>query len=299
MDACRGEKMELAWHMVKTDTHGDLVQGFNQFGSTCAALMDGRAGVKPQLPRPRRLYVGDEFCPGRLPGVDDLPGFLRMADEMGLGLTLLTPVLTDQGIEECNPLFQDLKKWNPGAEVVVNDLGVLFYLQREYPDFQLSMGRLFNKGFKDPRPDVNKALKPSGAGSFLSHCSFNQQNMLDLARSLNIKRFEQDLLPHADPGDMGTGLKRSVYFPFGYVTTGRACFMAGVVHGPGVRFKYNNGCPLPCTRQELELNHPHCARPLFQKGNTIFYRYTPSMVADLFKIAGARGLRLVYQGGMR
>ncbi len=289
--------MEVAWHLVNKNGDDFPSKGFPRFASVYPEL--SAHGLEEVFSNPEHIYVGDEFCPARLPTHHELSGFLGFADKKGLSLTLLTPVLTDQAIVACTELFDCLYQWNPSAEVVVNDLGVLFYLKKNYPDFQLSMGRLFNKGFKDPRLESKEMGMSNKAKEFLNHCSFKGKGMQTLAENLDIHRFEQDLLPHADPETLGVAdFKTSVYFPLGYVTTGRACFTAGLVNNPNARFKFNNGCSSPCTSHGLKLKHPDGALELFQNGNTIFYLYTLSMMKGIFKKARSHGFRMVYQGAL-
>lgn len=295
----KGEKMELAWHRVTKEMQDFPDDGFKKFISFYPGLKICDERLEEVLSRPARIYMGDEFCPARLPDRGELQGFFRMAEQKGLPLTLLTPVLTDPGIKACSGLFEHFSQWDPGAEVVVNDLGVLFYLKKKFPDFQLSMGRLFNKGFKDPRLEKKELLVSEETKAFLNDCSFQRENIQHLAGKLGIQRFEQDLLPHADPDGIGTsGLKTSVYFPFGYVTTGRVCLTAGIDKNPETMFGIINGCGSPCATLGLRLQHPKQPLELFQNGNTIFYSYTDSMIKSLFKNAESHGLRLVYQGGL-
>ena len=291
--------MELSWHMTK-----NFDQNFPDGSVQDLSAIYGEISLKDlyleeALSSPDRIYVGDEFCPTRLPDPPELSRFCESADRKNLPLTLLTPVLTDQGIEHCSPLFDRLNQWNPEAEVVVNDIGVLFFLKKNYPEFQLSMGRLFNKGFKDPRLKIRDLPSSKGMESILNDCSFDHQNFQALAENLGVHRLEQDLMPYADPGFTSLSrLKTTVYFPFGYVTTGRVCFTAGLNQKPDNRFRLAGKCSSPCTTQSLSLKHPSLAFKLFQKGNTIFYLYTLPMLRSLFKNARHQELRLVYQGGL-
>jgi len=291
--------MEVAWHITKDDLN-DFPDGLlKKLGVVNEKLDALDPKLEAVLSNPRRIYVGDEFCLTRMPDIKGIAEFILFADKKDLALTLLTPVLTDQGIEHCTALFDRLYQWDSTTEVVVNDLGVLFFLKKNYPGFHLSMGRLFNKGFKDPRLG-NEDRKASGLmAGLLNDCSFNHENIQVLAQSLGVQGFEQDLLPYADPAGVGTSrLKTAVYLPFGYVTTGRACFTAGLNQTSDTRFRLNGRCSLPCATHSLELKSPDLAFKLFQNGNTIFYLYTLSMIRTLLEKAQQQKIRLVYQGGL-
>jgi hypothetical protein len=222
-----------------------------------------------------------------------------LANGENRGLTFLTPPLTDDGMDRCGPLFDFLKERGLGTEVVVNDWGVLLFLKEKYPLFQLSVGRLLNKGFKDPR-----LMNPDGASEFSAEtaelfntCTFDSIEFLAKMQELNVTRLERDLLPFGEPEiKRRGGLQASVYFPFGYITTGRVCWMKSFDTSAGRKFSISNGCRHACNKISLKLNHAKTDLPLFQTGNTIFYLYAASKLAALTQRAKTQKLRLVYQG---
>ena len=289
----------MAWHRITKGRQYISDDGFQKMKSLYPGLKGRHDSLEEGLNKPARIYMGDEFCPARLPEGDELNKVFRTADQKGVPLTLLTPVLTDPGIKSCAGLFEKLKQWDPTTEVVVNDLGVLFYLKNRFPDFQLSLGRLFNKGFKDPRLEEKDLATAEETPAFLNDSSFQRKNIQHLAGTLGVQRLEQDLLPYADPDNIGTSsLETSIYFPFGYVTTGRVCLTAGLDKNPGARFQIIKDCSAPCGTRSLRLKHPGQSFDLYQNGNTIFYAYNASMITSLFKTAESLELRLVYQGGL-
>lgn len=262
-----------------------------------------------QLKSPDRLYIGDEFCPIRKPDLVEIKGICRFARESHMGLTLLTPILTEPWLDKYISVFECLKTEFSGAEIVVNDLGVLFFLGAQYPEFHLSLGRLLNKGFKDPRLSLSDIETPEKTKALLSDCTFDHPEFQQMAVSQGVTRLERDLLPYADRiFDTASELNTSCYFPFGYVTTGRVCWTAtlnrasakGKAGGenPGGKFIPLKGCPRPCDSLPLELKHESLSFKLFQSGNTIFYLYTLPMLTALLKKAETENIRLVYQGGL-
>jgi hypothetical protein len=298
----KGANMEIARHWVGGGTGNESALPWENLKAFFSERDFHRQDIEDIMSQPDRIYIGDEFCPKRLPDVKSLKNQLKAADQKGLPVTFLTPVLTDGGIKAWGKLFDTFHQWDRAAEVVVNDLGVLLYLKQTFPGFSLSMGRLFNKGFKDPRL-YKKNITPAAAATCFNDCSFQHANMRGLAKSLGIQRFEQDLFPHADPDPdalamNGSDLDVSVYFPFGYVTTGRACMTAGMNGRADAKFNFSAGCHTPCTTHRFKLSHPGNGPDLLQNGNTIFYPYTASMLRHLLKTAETHGLRLVWQGGL-
>ena len=294
--------MELAVHLRDlTDAQAlnDLPEHLSiLYGEKAFKELDWSALVDQ---RSLRLYIGDEFCIHRLPSIDELDAICKVAKGDFRGLTFLTPPLTDDGIDRCGPLFDILKDMDLGTEVVVNDWGVLLFLKEKYPSFQLSVGRLLNKGFKDPRltnPDEALTLSAETAELF-NTCTFDSVEFPAKMRQLNVTRVERDLLPFGEPEIKRHGeLQSSVYFPFGYITTGRVCWMSSFHTVAGKKFSISNGCRRTCQKISLKLNHAKTDLQLFQTGNTIFYLYAPSKLAALVKQAETQKLRLVYQGLM-
>ena len=144
-----------------------------------------------------RLYIGDEFCIHRLPSIDELDAICQVAKGDFRGLTFLTPPLTDAGIDRCGPLFDILKDMDLGTEVVVNDWGVLLFLKEKYPSFQLSVGRLLNKGFKDPRltnPDEALTFSAETAELF-NTCTFDAVEFPAKMRQLNVTAWNATCFP--------------------------------------------------------------------------------------------------------
>jgi len=322
--------MEIALHLRTPDQKQALSNTsagsvtLSPAGSSLTALFFnedslGKENWERKIQSFDRIYVGDEFCSNRLPMLTEMEQFSDFAEEKNLSITLLTPVLTDDGIEKCSPLFEYLKERHPMAEVVVNDLGVLFYVRKNYPLFRLAAGRLFNKGFKDPRlSDTNEAYSIPSAGSvtfsgeakeLLSDCTFDHAEFQEKIAALSVIRLERDLMPYSGGIAFGSnfgqtepaesrdfGLKTSVYFPFGYVTTGRICWTASFRQPPEKRFVPPGQCSRPCDTLTMKLENKRFSFPMIQNGNTIFYLYSQDMLNSLMKKAEHENLRLVWQG---
>jgi hypothetical protein len=116
-------------------------------------------------------------------------------------------------------------------------------------------------------------------------------------RELKVSRLEHDLPPYGDDYDIGfAALPAAVYFPFGYITSGRVCWMAGFGRPARDKFVPVAACARRCNAVTLKLKSPDFAFPVFQNGNTVFYRYSAAMLSMLFAKARRNPLRLVYQG---
>jgi len=246
-----------------------------------------------------RIYIGDEFCFHRLPGLADLKALLRAAEAGGYGLTLLTPVLTDPQMVGAAPLFAHLGAHRPDTEVVFNDWGVMTLLRERFELTNLAAGRVLNKGFKDPRlADAARiaAISPE-ARELLNADTFHDAGFQQRMRRLQVRRLEYDLPPYGDDADIGCGLMpAAVYFPLGAITSGRVCWMAGFGRPAREKFVPAKVCARRCNARALKLASPDFALPVFQNGNTIFYRYSDARLSRLGARARAEKVRLVYQG---
>ncbi len=289
--------MELALHL-RDFSHsaspvglGDHLKRFYSDDQIDAFQVDGRHAFQ-------RLYVGDEFCAKRLPSIKELERACELADNHGYEISLISPYLTDEELVGFSALLTCLGRYRPDAEVIVNDLGVLFYVRRRFPRFHLGVGRLLNKGFKDPRLG-NGHVDPSGSqdnAALVNDCTYGRTEFRQMMSTMSVERIEQDMLPYGQNlFQDGGALKQSVYFPFGYVTTGRVCWMAACFQKKNGSFVPPKACARPCNGQTLELKNPQIRFRMVQNGNTVFFVYPDTMLAALFNQARYHQLRLVCQ----
>jgi len=246
-----------------------------------------------------RIYIGDEFCFNRRPTLTSLKKSYLFAEKNGLKITLLTPVLTNDGIEEFAKLFDFVNEIDPHAELVINDWGVLAFLRTKYPSFKISLGRLLNKGFKDPRlPDPGKAAAiTKGTKQLLNQCTFDLVTYQKKMMEMGVIRLERDIMPYATALPENSHLLRtSIYFPFGYITSGRVCWIASFNQKTGEKFVPGNSCTQPCNGIALTLKNDNVSLKVIQSGNTFFYLYPFKMLQNLLLHAQDQDLRIVYQG---
>lgn len=281
--------MNLAVHIRSIDHAYEASKLSEHIASLYAIDQDYQALLKTD---DLHLYVGDEFCIHRFPQLRLLKAVIRLNADKQWNLTVLTPPLSDLCLTKASAYFDFLHRERPEAEIVANDWGVLCFLKEKYPSFKLSAGRLLNKGFKDPRlPIADKASQtPKEVDPLFNCCSFDSQAFQEKLLELGVFRIERDLLPHQNIafGKLHEKLQSSVYFPYGYITTGRICWMSS-------KFLLSDKCAGFCHRGLMKLTHASLSMPLYQNGNTIFYRYKIDQLRKLIVLAEKTGLRLVYQ----
>ena len=274
----------------------DHLQTFYGADGSARAHPKGTLSIGPCT----RIYAGDEFCAARMPALPALKQISESASAMGLALTLLTPVMTDVDIARMVPLVDYLNTYHPSAEVVFNDWGVMGLLKSNFPVLKLSAGRLLNKGFKDPRlqPEASRiADHQAGADALLSDSTFDGRWIQEHLAALDIHHCEQDLLPYRSDTTVNDSLlETAVYFPFGYITTGRTCWVASFDQPAGEHFIPPARCSRPCRHGMLELKSEKFRFRIFQSGNTIFYLYPWQTLDRFLQTTAKEGTRLIYQG---
>ena len=228
------------------------------------------------------LYFGSEFCQELLPGLKDAEAFCRRCQEHDLDAVLLTPLLTYKGLARLTRLLDGLTRrgWFPA--IVFNDWGVLELLRNSYPCFPLRMGRLMNRGLRDPRLEM-RAKGPQGEnvkrGSALRK----------LASSFGVGAVESDA--DLEPGYLGTGasgLQRTLHVPFTFAASGRNCLEKAVATptGKGIFTQgLKSGCKAPCRgvcRPELRQD---TQKQMLRAGNTLFFKAPPEWLSRHIALA--------------
>lgn len=239
-----------------------------------------------------RVYFGSEFCERLIPDKKCFQRVLAQIEQHNLALSLLTPMVSDKGMRQLTKILPLLPE---GAEVIVNDWGVLRLLQREFPRLTPVVGRLLCKMIKDPRlPSEQWArLYPHGVQSGPFH---------NLLEKFGIDRLEMDVPPFAEQKDFHSADRAlSVYLPFGYSVKGRMCKIGAVGLDSARKFGPGHGCNKECLRYTGKTRRDSVQGKgdlhTFQLGNTLFYRHSAQMTAAVAEaVAQQQVNRLVFAG---
>ena len=247
---------------------------------------------------------GNEFCERLLPEPEMLRAAAAAARSRGLAFTFLTPYVSNDGLARLRELFSVLD----AGEVVFNDWGVLNVLRREFPHLRPVQGRLLNKSLRDPRVMGIYSQTEPAAGAASATLAVLQRSNLDcesytgwLSR-LGVAGVEMDHLPQGmDLSFADRGVSLSVYWPFGFISTSRACLAAGLHYRKPDKFQPGAPCRRECQTHLVEYaytNSPFGNRDqkFYLKGNTYFYVHSEPMLRSLFEqAASGRITRLVFQ----
>lgn len=217
----------------------------------------------------KALYFGTEFCQELLPGVGDAEAFCAYCRARGLEAVLLTPLVTHKGLNRLSRLLGGLTRrgWSPA--VVFNDWGVFELLRTAHPSLAMRMGRLMNRGLRDPRLEM-RCAGPAGENTERG------AGIRKLAASLGVRAVETDA--DLEPGYLGTGvegLERTLHVPFTFASSGRNCLekAAAAPAGKGIFTQgLTSGCSAPCRGVCRPEQRQDTQKPLWRAGNTLFFR---------------------------
>ena len=187
-----------------------------------------------------RIYFGHETCEKLLPNNKDLPYFLEFASKKELKLTLVTPFLTNRGIDKVHQLADILNSYFSSYEIVISDWGLLHALQSRktvepvisrFLTGQQTDFRLQRIG-TDSDPSVIfwndkyyhlQSRKPGREMTeHLSSCSLLKQNTVELLASMGVTRFELNNI-HQNIQLPDFSCKYSLHIPFVPLTQFRHC----------------------------------------------------------------------------
>jgi hypothetical protein len=218
------------------------------------------------------LYFGSEFCEDRLPAPDEAKAFCALAHERGLEPTLLTPLVTPDGLRAVGALVAALVADDGQPAVVCNDWGVVALLRDRHPSLSRRAGRLMNRSLRDPRAYRNA---PAGLAT---HDATRYARLRRLFATLGVEAVESDVdldggFLGGGPADGDAGLARALHLPFSFAASGRGCpLKAGLYpQGDGFAKAYADRCPAPCRGKPLPASRPDTALPHWRAGNTLFY----------------------------
>ena len=214
------------------------------------------------------LYFGTEFCQELLPRNRDVEAFCALCSGRGLEAVLLTPPVTHRGLNRLSGLLDGVIKAGWFPTVVFNDWGVFDMLRKSHPDLSLHMGRLMNRGLRDPRLSMQAPV----SGNKNSH---RGDRVRSLVSSLGVNAIESDA--DLEPGFLGLGddgLKRVLHLPFSFAASGRHCLekAAATAADKGVfTHALKSGCAAPCRGIHRKEYREDTQKPMWRAGNTVFF----------------------------
>jgi hypothetical protein len=243
-----------------------------------------------------RLYYGNEFCERLIPSQCELQKALGFAKKNDMNFSLVTPYVTDFGLEKLKALFNIVKDLKISPEVIVNDWGVLKLIKDSYPSLEPVLGRLLVKQKRGPglkrllerkshmifvrdsrNPQkkillVQKKLPPGLDYYYKGSNAASVPILHDFLLSCGVRRIELDNPEQGIILNLPKGsISASVYIPYCYIATTFFCLTAGCDEKKHSFLKIKL-CKRECRKYIFELRHKSFQKVLYLKGNTQFYK---------------------------
>jgi hypothetical protein len=220
------------------------------------------------------IYFGNEFCQWLLPSVSELKSVTGFCKDNGKKLVLLTPWVTDSGLDKLHKLLDSYFGSGEDHEIVVNDLGVLKLISDEFEGrASITLGRLLSNQRRDPRTLPLKDIGSRELYEHYQHSSFDYQPVLDYFSRFNVNRVEIDNLFQGVivPNDI-KGVSFSMYYPYNYVTVTRNCAFCYEADNSVDPWNNKKSCMKRCVDTVLKLTCDEIEEPLYLKGTAIFVK---------------------------
>ncbi|AFM40149.1 hypothetical protein Desaci_1112 [Desulfosporosinus acidiphilus SJ4] len=254
-----------------------------------------------------RIYYGQGFCERAIPSLHEVLEIYHLTQENSQEMTLVTPYVTDHGLLKLRDLFQGLAEKGLELEVVVNDWGILYLLNHEFPSFKPIIGRQLNKAWRDPRignsAGKQKKKFPNLKLDSLPSTSFESDIIRNFFKEFGTSHVELDIMPWGFKNFSKGNYEVSLYFPYTIVTSGRMCLLNSWGQKKEDKFKtLDNSCKHLCRKYWLELSDKSGQvleikeRKIIQKGNALFCVFSADFLKDVFNDISETGInRMIFQ----
>jgi hypothetical protein len=251
-----------------------------------AVWVDWRMPLSARL-APARVYFGHESCERLLPVAGAILGWAKSVLDRGAALTLVTPFLTNPGLDHARRLIDCLSAIDGGIEVVCSDWGLLDVLAREKAVTPV-VGRLLAARPADPRL---MRIFIGGRERTLTHldgtlcrlkyrppsaelarhyrgCWLDRPELISWFISRGVRRAEIDNTGHGIEIMGFPGWSYSLHTPEVLVAVMRRC------PGTGEDFSAPSACPSSrCGEPAVEWETPGFPAPLQRRQNALFYEW--------------------------
>lgn len=237
-----------------------------------------------------RIYFGNEFCEFLIPSDSEVLSAYSFAEAHGKAFTLVTPYVTNCGMEKLRCICAKLAQMSANVEIVANDWGVVAFLREEWPCFTIVAGRLLDKSFKDARilPDCYEQIFSPDGFRFIKNSSITSISYQEICTEFGVYRFDLDVPPQGyEDLKIPSEMHASLYYPFGYLVNGRNCMMRSLGRNHENKFIFDGICKKQCRNYNQmmikDIIMPKGLHTLHlpRKGNTVFYTLSSEMVATL------------------
>ncbi len=256
-----------------------------------------KTGMDIKLYDIKRFYIGSEFCNNYLSlfSADNFQQIINVMESKGIMPTIVFPNLNQHALEHAKKIVTKLAATNRDTiEFVFNDYGLLNFASNEFPNLNLSVGRMFNKISKDPRVDMREYEGFKNNQDVLEESGLCTPVSIQWLKAMNVKRVELELMENNMRLDkIKEHFDISIHFPWIYVTSGNICALGSLNSQNDQKFKIKSNCSYECNKYYAQISNPVLRGEVCEVGNAILYRpkYELEKVENILEI---NGLRVVY-----
>ncbi|OGR77374.1 MAG: hypothetical protein A2X32_04185 [Elusimicrobia bacterium GWC2_64_44] len=233
----------------------------------------------PELKKGATVYLGDEFCIHKQASFAD---FAAAREKTGKNPVLVSTLLTEPAFEKYAALLAECAKKAPGTEIVVNDAGLLRYIDKKYRGrFSVTLGRLMTYFFDTKHTRLPGCTRPLvwSEGKGCAGCAGLRpgekrgkiweteldatplEYIREFLKRYGVTRVETDSSYIFKKYAAIKGVKLSYYYPLRLMAMTRFCpFMGGIAQR----------CGAPCADSLVKLETCELDYKLYSKGNAYF-----------------------------
>ena len=262
--------------------NGNLIENYQwQWGTESNGISQSIILLKEFVPNKAisYLYYGNEFCEYRIPSISDLKSFFTICISNDLNPVLVTPPVSDLGLEKIKHLIDYVIEYNIKISIVINDLGAMELINETNSDIKIIIGRVLDKISHDSRASISDFQKYYGLNGmkYAQTPGIISNYSREVLERYNVERWEFDMPKIGIT--LPSEINASLYYPYTYLTTGRVCSIrASQLQGRNMYLVGTSNCNQKCASIQIQKRKPLYDADsdtqesfLFQKGNTLFY----------------------------
>jgi hypothetical protein len=210
---------------------------------------------------------------------------------MGFHVDLVMPVVYECYWELAKNVIDGVLSSYPSTEVVLNDIGLLRHAGREWRG-HVSVGRLFNRMKRDQFALAGSEVHPSIRDGYCANSSVSgnpnaeptllerqracygypylrEEAYCQLLRAAKVERIAWDVLPTTLNASLPEAFESTLYAPWTYSTSSRACATAIAMEGSASSYPTRK-CSRPCDRSTILPEYPWLQGQVVQRGTATF-----------------------------
>lgn len=236
--------------------------------------------ISSKLPSPDRVYLGAEFCDRIMMFMDKtkIKESIKFLNSKNYKVSYVIPAIRQSNLYKNLEVLDYLLGSSSITidELVVNDFGILAYLQKEKGKWacKLTAGRLFDKGVREGRFNIFKNSDYQRNSEEASKFNLTESAYTELFQTLGVTRLETDTLPDGFISiEPNCPLNISIYYPRIFLSQGSYCEYSGIGRKDPNKFRLENLCNRQCSNQ-FQLIKIEEGRILYKIGNAVFTRQT-------------------------